>query len=230
MRLPTFIDLSHTIDENIPTWTGDCGYACHNVTDYGGDLFRTQEVKLFTSSGTHMDAPSHLFKGRRDTAAFEINELFAPAVVIDIREKVALDEEYALSPEDIEIYEARYGAIPEDSLLIALTGWDKRWRDKESYRNLDAKGVMRFPRISIEALRAVKVPLRGVAIDTLSPDGGDVSLGFPVHEFILGQGGFILENLANLEALPPNRAYILALPVKLAGATEAPVRAVGLIL
>lgn len=66
-----------------------------------------------------------------------------------------------------------------------------------------------------------------VGIDTLSLDRP--ADGFPVHKLFLGNGKYIVENVANLANLPITGSCILALPIKVRGATEAPIRLIGLI-
>ena len=67
----------------------------------------------------------------------------------------------------------------------------------------------------------------GIGIDTLSPDVP--TSGFPVHKIILGADKYIVENIVGLEKMPATHAYVLTLPIKGLGLTEAPVRMVGLI-
>ncbi|HJK86179.1 MAG TPA: hypothetical protein QKA08_00205 [Candidatus Megaira endosymbiont of Nemacystus decipiens] len=67
----------------------------------------------------------------------------------------------------------------------------------------------------------------GIGIDTLSPDVP--ASGFPVHKTILGADKYIVENIVGLEKMPAIGAYVLTLPIKGLGLTEAPVRMVGLI-
>lgn len=52
--------------------------------------------------------------------------------------------------------------------------------------------------------------------------------GYPVHHAILGAGGVIAENLANLAALDFPNPLLSLLPIKLAGSDGAPVRAVAM--
>ena len=66
-----------------------------------------------------------------------------------------------------------------------------------------------------------------ICIDTLSPDLP--SSGFPVHKHVLGAGKYIVENIANASKLPPVGSITLAMPIKVAGLTEAPIRLIGLL-
>ena len=64
-------------------------------------------------------------------------------------------------------------------------------------------------------------------IDTLSPDRPEDS--FKVHQIFLGAGKILIENVANLDSMPPVGGFIMALPIKIKDGTEAPVRLIGLI-
>ena len=68
--------------------------------------------------------------------------------------------------------------------------------------------------------------IKGLGIDTLSPE---LERGFPIHQLILGRGKYIVENLANIDQLPPVGATILLLPFKVAEGMEAPVRAMAFV-
>ena len=68
----------------------------------------------------------------------------------------------------------------------------------------------------------------GIGIDTLSPDGSNMS--FPVHHKILGAGKYIIENLCHLEKLPAVGARVMALPLKIKNGSEAPCRVIAELL
>jgi kynurenine formamidase len=46
---------------------------------------------------------------------------------------------------------------------------------------------------------------------------------------LLGKGKLVLENVAHLVNLPPVGARLLVMPLKLEGATESPVRLIGIL-
>lgn len=222
------IDLTHKVNERSPTWEGGCGFHKQNLSNYGEDLFRVQQLSILNGIGTHMDAPSHLFSGAPNISDIHFNTLVTPICIVDIREKVAANPIYKLSLEDVMAYENQFGSIPEGSLLVAMTGWSKHWQDAAKYRNLNKDGAMQFPSISPEVAKTYVERLNGIGIDTLSPDGGDISYGFPVHEIMLGRHKWILENLNNLDKMPPYGGVAINLPLNLEGCTESPVRVVGI--
>jgi kynurenine formamidase len=65
--------------------------------------------------------------------------------------------------------------------------------------------------------------IHGIGIDTLSADYG-ISTDFAVHHIINGAGKYILENVANLDRLPPIRATLIVAPIKIEGSSGSQTR------
>ena len=171
--------------------------------------------------GTHMDASAHCIPGGKFIHELDLNCLIVPCCVIDVAN--IADEHYCVSSNDIKTFEDLHGKIQPGSFIIVHTGWDQFWNEPEKYRN-----NFIYPCITEEAaLLLLEKNIVGLGIDTLSPDRPEH--GFPVHNAILGAGKYIVENIANSANLPPNNSYSLALPIKIAQGTEAPIRLVGLI-
>lgn len=219
------IELTHLLSPQVPTWNGSCGFCLEIKKDYDR-TFRVQQMKLHAGIGTHMDAPSHCIEGGKSIAEIPLEQLIAPACVIDVSKKA--DANYAISVADIEQYEGDYGTIPSGALVIGYTGWSRFWSDSEAYRNVDSKGQMHFPAFSSEAAECLlQREIAGIAIDTLSPDCLDQE--FPVHKAILGAGKYIIENIADCSRVPPQGSYVIALPLRAENATESPIRMICLI-
>ena len=219
------IDLTHTLEASIPTWNGGCGFNHERQQDYadceGEDKFRVMKMSMDAGIGTHMDAPSHCIQSGKCIHDFDVNDLCMPCVVIDVSDKChAL---YSLSPEDIANFESKYGPIAKGSCVIVKTGWNKFWTELEKYRNNHV-----FPSVSPEAANLlVDRGVSALGIDTLSPDRPED--GFKVHQIFLGTGKILIENVANLDNMPPVGGFIMTLPIKIKDGTEAPVRLIGLI-
>lgn len=215
------VDLTHTLHEGVPTWSGGCGFRLEVKLDYEKGL-RVQSIKSHAGVGTHMDAPSHFIPGGENIGEMKLENFFIPACVLDLRHK--MDPLLFVLPEDIVAYEAHYGPIPKNALVIARTGWEEFWSEPLRYRNPDPLGKMHFPGFSKEAAEMlVQKKIAGIGIDTLSPDGSNTET-FPVHKAILGAGKYILENLAHLSQIPARGAYAVCLPPKFKDATEANLR------
>jgi kynurenine formamidase len=182
--------------------------------------FRVQSLQMFAGMGTHIDAPAHCIQGGRSIADIELKSLIAPCRVIDVSDRA--DANYLLSVNDIKQFENEYGIIPKNSFIIVYTGWDQWWNEPEKYRN-----DLVFPSISQQAGQELLArDIAGIGIDTLSPDIGNSN--FPVHQLMLNSGKYIIENIANAKNLNPTGDYTFALPIKILGGTEAPVRLIAL--
>lgn len=225
MKFPfTIVDLTHTLTPNVCSWNGSCGFRHEIKLDYDGcankTQFRVQQIKMHSGIGTHMDAPSHCIPGGKSIADLDLTQLIAPSVVIDI--SAQSHERYSLTIEDVKSFEDQHGKIIPGCFIIVYTGWDKFWHEPAKYRNDHM-----FPSVSKEAAELLLDRcIVGLGIDTLSPDRPEDD--FPVHQLILSAGKYIVENIANARTMPPVNAYTLALPIKTASGTEAPIRLIGL--
>jgi kynurenine formamidase len=179
------------------------------------------KVGMHAGIGTHMDAPSHMIAGGKCIHDFDVTDLIMPCVVIDVAS--TCHERYSLSTQDVLDFESTHGVISKGFCVMVKTGWSQFWSTPLTYHNNHV-----FPSVSWQA--ADLLLDRGISalgIDTLSPDRPED--GFKVHKTLLGANKIIIENVANLEAMPPTGSFVMALPIKIKNGTEAPMRLVGLI-
>lgn len=220
MFINRFIDLTHTLSETIPSWSGDCGFRLNIHGDYkesaGPDFFRSQDITMRAGMGTHMDAPAHCFEGKETIDTLKFENLVVDCVVIDV--SADADEAYVVTPEVVEKFEKEHGEIKPNSVVIFYTGWDKYWNTPETYINNHM-----FPSIHEDTAQLLlKRDIAGLGIDTLSADTGVT--GFPVHRAILGAGKYLIENVANAKDLSATGAKVIVAPLKIKDGTEAPIR------
>ena len=178
--------------------------------------YQLHKFDMGENTGTHVDAPSHFIKGKRPIDQIPLADLLVPAVVVDVQDKVAANSDYQLSADDITAWEAKHGSIPAGALVILNTGWHKRFGDAERYINMDSQKVMHFPGYSREsAVLLLQRDVIGIGIDTLSIDHG-ASKDFATHSVMLAANKYMVENMANLDALPPTGATVVigVLPVR----------------
>jgi kynurenine formamidase len=107
-------------------------------------------------------------------------------------------------------------------MLLLHTGWDAHWGTDAYFDHPFLDGDA--------AERVVAAGVRTVGLDALSLDetvpGGEPAGGFAAHLAVLGAGGVIIENLRGLDAVRAAEPVVSVLPLRLAGADGAPVRAV----
>jgi len=231
------VDLSHAFDEKTIYWpTSPTKFELKQLSfgkSPGGWFYAANTISAPEHGGTHLDAPIHFAEGKQTADQVPVRRLVVPAVVIDVSAKAAKDLDYRLSVEDVAAWEKRFGRIPAGSAVLLRTGWGKRWPDRKSYMGDDTPNdasKLHFPSFGSEAARLLvkEREVNGLGVDTASIDYG-ASTDFQVHRIAAAENVYGLENLANLEQVPETGAWIAALPMKIAGGSGGPLRAVAFV-
>jgi kynurenine formamidase len=199
------VDLTHIFTAGFPVYTGAAPTRRTLVT-VENDGFYAQEWTFGEHSGTHLDVPGHFHTNGRRVDALKAKELILPIVVIDIARRAASDPDAAVTPDDIRRFERRHGRIPDGALVAMDSGWASKVSDPDEFKGGPA-GAYHFPGFGEDAIDFLLERRRAAAIgvDTLSLDPGN-SATFPVHVKWLGADNFGVENLRNLDKLPPHGA------------------------
>jgi kynurenine formamidase len=120
--------------------------------------------------------------------------------------------------QDLEPWDGRIGGV---DFVLFHTGWSRLWGTDAYFRD--------YPVLSEAAARWISgFNLKGIGFDLISPDPMG-STDLPVHRILLGKDRIIVENLTNLDLLPPDPFWFCCLPLQVAGADGFPVRAVAVI-
>ncbi len=229
------IDLTYPFDANTPYWPTAKPF--HFQRDAwgvspGGYWYAAGSYSASEHGGTHLDSPIHFGQGKATVDQIPVQQLIGPAIVIDVAARAAQDPDYLVTADDVAAWEKAHGRIPAGSVAIVRTGWGRFWPDKRQYLGSDKPrdaSNLHFPGITrgaAEALLARNV--EGVGIDTASIDFGQ-SKDFMAHRILNGAGIYMLENLAHVEKLPVTGASLIALPMKIAGGSGAPVRVIAIL-
>lgn len=233
----TLVDLTHPYNAETIFWptspsTFRLDTLFHGPTE-GGWFYSAHVLSTPEHGGTHLDAPIHFFEGRQTADQIPLGRLIGPAVVIDVSARAADDPDYRLTVEDVSAFEAAHGTIAPGTIVLLRTGWSTRWPDRLAYLGDDTPGDasrLRFPSYGEPAARLL-VEQRQVAmlgVDAASIDVGQ-STDFIVHRIAAERNVPGLENLTNLDRLPPTGAQVIALPMKIEGGSGGPVRVVGVV-
>ncbi len=230
------VDLTHAFGGDTLYWpTSPSAFelkTLHRGPSEAGYFYSAYSFCAPEHGGTHLDAPVHFSEGRRAADAVPLEQLIAPAVVIDVSPRTAADALYRLTREDVLAWEKRNGRIEPGTIVLLRTAWGKRWPDRKSYFGQDAAGdgsKLRFPSYGVEAVRLLlERKIAALGVDTASIDYGP-SADFAVHVLVNGADVPAFENVANLDALPERGAFVIALPMKIAGGSGGPLRIVALV-
>ena len=231
------VDLSHAFDRDTLYWpNAPSGFTLERLAfgdSPGGFFYAANAFCAPEHGGTHLDAPIH-FASRGWTAeAIPLDRLIAPGVVIDVTAATARDRDYRLTVADVRRFESEHGTIAPGTIVLLRTGWSARWPDRAAYLGDDTPGRtshLHFPAYGRGAATLLVRDRRVAAlgVDTASLDHGP-SRDFPVHRVAAEANVVGLENVTRLDALPPTGAWVVALPMKIAGGSGGPLRVVALL-
>lgn len=198
-------DISIAMGTGTPEWPGDTPFACGWTWEIANGA--SVNVSAITTSphvGTHADAPLHVSDGWPASHDLPLEAFAGRAVVCGVpgeARALGLDDLRALPGGRIERLLLRTGRSIAEGAFPA--GW---------------------PALEVDAVRALLARgLRLLGVDAPSVDARE-STTLDVHRALFGGGAFNLENL-DLRGVPDGEYELLALPVKIAGADAAPVRA-----
>jgi kynurenine formamidase len=229
------VDLSYTYDAQTIYWPNAEGFRHRKdqwAVNASGFWYAAGDFGSAEHGGTHLDSPIHFAEGKQTVDQLPLSDLIGPAAVIDVSAKAAQERDYRVTVQDITDWEAAYGELTADMIVVFRTGWGKNWPDRRAYLGSDTPGDtanLHFPGLSREAAELLVMRnVKGVGIDTASIDYGP-STDFMVHRVLNGAGIYGLENVANADALPATGATLVALPMKIGEGTGAPTRVIAIL-
>jgi kynurenine formamidase len=220
-----------------PPFADTATFSLEEISRYDdrGPAWYWNNIHTGEHTGTHLDAPVHWVTARdgADVSQIVPSRLVAPAVVIDVSDRVANDPDYLLTIEDVRKWETDHGPLPAGGWLLLRTGWDARSNDQQDFLNADETGP-HTPGISVDAAKwlANESPVIGVGVETVGTDAGaahSFDPPFPCHSFVLGAGKYGLTQLQNLRLLPPAGAVVIAAPLPIVGGSGSPARVLALV-
>lgn len=230
LKTAKVVDLTHQINENSPHFPALPSLEKKTLFTLE-DGFYIQQFTVVGQYGTHIDAPIHFVEGGAWLDDIPLEDLLLPLYVIDLSQKVAENPNYEITCQDIEDFEKQYGEIETGAFVAFRSDWSKRWPSQEAVRNLDEAGVQQTPGWSHEALEYLihTRKVKAVGHETLDTDSGQAAAknGALVEEYyLLSQGIYQVEVLANLDQVPAVGSLISIAYPHWEKATGSPVRAV----
>ncbi len=204
----TVIDLTHPISPDLPVY-----FPWHPRTEvvqtatYEEHLCEVRRVTIGSHSGTHIDAPSHLFKGMSTIDQYDPALWYSEAMVLDFTGRQPRQE--------ITDAEMRGKQVEPGLGVLIRTGWD-RYFGREDY-------YVTYPPIGNAAAQFLAdLPVSVVAADT--------PFTLDVHRILLKRGIPLITNIANTDRLHEGRIRLIAAPLSIRGGDGAPARVLGVLV
>ncbi len=217
------IDLTHPIAENMPMYPGTGAPKLHVAYNHAEHGFMETLISLYSHTGTHIDAPAHLYSNGLTLDKYPIEQFVGKALVVDCRnlekgEKIPM-----------RLLEEKGSILHKAEFILFLTGQSALWRHPDYFGD--------FPTISPEVVEWINQhKLKGIGIDASSFDpvtineleqaAGDLHN----HRAILKNNHTILlENICRLEDVGNELFTLCALPLNTQNADGAPARIIAII-
>ena len=223
MKKFQFIDLSQPLFNGIPrasllprfvTWP------C--LSKQAGDSVNSNAQLFSDHTGTHVDAPRHIFDDGKTVDQYPVDAYSGRAIGLDLREC----DGKAITAEAIQQAEKKAcRPVEAGDIVLLVTNHSKLWEaTPNGYAYLKNR-----PWVDPEAAQyLIDKGIKAIGIDVGGPDPlGDSS--HIIHNMLLSRDILIIESLANLESVMNRECMFLAFPLKLQGSTGSPTRAVAML-
>lgn len=211
----TYTDLTHAFHPGQPRFAAFPDESREALFDMEkGDGFTAHRYSIVGQWGTHVDPPSHFVRGGRTLDQIPVEQMLLPLVVLDISDRVRLDEDATPTLADVQSWEERNGKIPAGSFVALRTGWSHRWPDAQAMANKDQAGISHTPGWSQEVLEFL-IETRAVAAvgheqtDT-DPGVATSQQDFSLETYVLARDKWQIELLANLDNVPEAGGVLVA--------------------
>lgn len=192
--MSNLIDLSHVIDDQLPTYPGDSSIKLTKTKTFGIDGFTNYQLETGMHSGTHLDGPMHLTSQTKFISEIPLESFCGEGCLLDVRGEM-----------EIRMKDEYRSKIKENSIVLFYTGHDQKYGSSEYFTPQ--------PEIDLELAEfLIAKKTRIIGMDMASPDCSP----FNVHQALLNHGVLVLENLTNLGALLELKRFeVMAFPLKI---------------
>ena len=232
------IDLSHSFDGQTIYWPTEEGFKLekeHDGMTDKGYYYASNKFAAPEHGGTHIDAPRHFAANANTVDQVPLEQLMGNGILVDVTTNCAANRDYLISVDDFANWERQHGPIPTGAIVLLRTGFAKYWPDRVKYMGTDERGEgavakLHFPGLSPDAARWLTTSrsIKAIGLDTPSIDYGQSTL-FETHQILFAKNVPAFENLGDMSALPAEEFIVIAMPMKIAGGSGGPLRAVAIV-
>lgn len=197
------LDLSHTLEDKMPVFPQDPDFSIDEILNSEKDGVTLSLIKMGLHAGTHIDSPYHFYSEGKKINEIELDTLIGPIKLIDATNNLSnsINSSENLSKDNLnplngnskrEIDVSLFKNVEKGDIVIIKTGWSKNWGLSNYFTQ--------NPYLSDESAEfLIKKQIIGLGIDSPSVDTLEET---SVHEKLLHNDIWIIENLKNLELVP----------------------------
>lgn len=202
------IDITTGISSVTPVYEGDPLPVIEKVSSIEKDGYAVSRISIGTHTGTHVDAPSHIFEDGKTVDELLPDSFMGKAVLLDLSAGKG-----CISADDLK--KSFMPFVDERNIDVLLLKTDN------AFSSVSVIESDRLP----DATAGVWIAEQGfkvVGIDTLSVD---IESSLPNHHLFLSKGINIVEYL-HLSDVAEGIYYFICLPLKVIGIDGTPARAI----
>ena len=185
------VDLTHALNEKTKEYPGDPKYQQSPAASIKQKGFSVHALLLNSHLGTHLDAPCHVLEAGLGVSSIPLEKVYGPAYCLPLGENGPLDYQQPITLSMLLPYGKLF--CPGAKILI-YTGWGQFFGTKEYFQ--------KPPFLSdgaVDYIAGRKIDLLGLDL----PSPGNKEIDIAAHKELLRSKIVLVENLVNLERLPP---------------------------
>lgn len=203
-----WIDISFPCYEGMAIYPGNPLYQREIVQDVSlGDSATVSRIQMGTHTGTHIDAPLHVFTDGKSVDQIPLEQMNGHARLLDLR-----------GIEQIGVEQLKDSKLCADDIVLLKTDNTERFQGVHVLSD--------YTTLTYDAAEyLVEIGIKMVGIDYMSierPRGRRIE-GKSIHRILLGEGIVIVEGL-DLRDVDAGMYEMICCPLKLQGGDGAPVR------
>lgn len=219
-RIPSLkvYDLSHSINQEMPTYVGEPKPEFHPYSTIEKDKVNVTKITMSSHTGTHVDAPKHFLHEGQGIDRIPLATFAGDAITLDLSRCAG----HGISSDDLKDSSMAI-KMEEGDILLLYTGtsdmWGKGDSASTSFTYLDPSG----------ADWIVRHQIRCVGIDSFSVEKYGFEEG-ESHKKLLSNGIGIVEGLnSDIKEFIGTKVFFVCLPLNLKDMDGSPARAAAFI-
>jgi len=188
-----YIDLTHTITNDMPVYPGDSEVKLYQDKYLINDGYNNSILNIGMHAGTHIDLPSHLLDWNLTVDQLSVDTFVGKGCLLDVRNEpvITMKDEYE-------------SKVNVGDIVLLFTGFDQYFNDARYFSD--------HPIVDRELAEFfVYKQIKMLGMDLPSPDKEP----FEIHKTLFQANIMIIENMRNLELLRAAKWFeVMAFPIK----------------
>jgi arylformamidase len=178
-----------------------------------------QFISFLNQNGTHVEAPLHFIENGASVEQMKVEKMFGDSLILDV--SMLKEPHDPITKDLLEEAERRQGVYIEKNDIVLIKTWKKGVGEEGA---TEAKGLDESA-----ANWFVEKQIHVVGLDLPNANRREHSES-DIHQFLLRNEIYIVENLINLDQLPKHSRFLFfGIPLKLRNATTSPIRALSIL-